>query len=90
MKRIGTERHHIYPKQRIKYPTALIKATDHVLYHKIFGIKTPEEVMDWLVENVWGGKLEIIKSYLKRRIYEKDYFSNLPNLPPNTKIRNLG
>lgn len=70
MKRIGLERHHIYSKHRIKYPTAIIKAPDHQLFHTIFGINTPEEVLDWLIEKVWGGKLSIVKNYLKEKKHE--------------------
>ena len=67
MKREGMERHHIYPKHRIKYPTAIVRSVDHVLYHKVFGINTPEEVLDFLINNVWGGKVGIVKRYLERR-----------------------
>jgi hypothetical protein len=67
MKRHGLERHHIYPKHRISHPTAIVSAPDHVLYHKVFGINTPEEVLDWLINQVWGGKTGIVKRYLERR-----------------------
>ena len=67
MKRTGQERHHIYPKHRISHPTAIVKAPNHQLYHTIFGINTPKEVLDWLVNEIWGGKISILNDYIKGR-----------------------
>ena len=69
--RTGLERHHLYPRYRIKHPTVKVEAPDHQLYHKVFGVNTPDEILDWLVEKVWGGRLDVLKQYFRRKSHEE-------------------
>ena len=55
-------RHHIVPKSRhgANGPAniARIKYKPHDLYHQLFRNKTPEEIMEYLVNYFWKGQWE--------------------------------
>ena len=57
--------HHIFPRSRnpelknAKWNQISIDRRQHDLYHQLFGNRTPQEIMDFLTEYFWGGRLEI-------------------------------
>ena len=70
MKKDGNNRHHIYPKSR--YPRiknhprniSRVNIDDHALYHLLFKLMNPEEVVRYLNTYFWNNSFDIT---LKRR-----------------------
>ena len=52
--------HHITPSSRggktEKNNLASVSEIDHENYHRLFGNKTPVEILDWLVNYFWKSK----------------------------------
>jgi hypothetical protein len=44
-----------------------VKKYLHEKYHSLLEDKTPHEILDFLVNYFWGGRLELIRTYLERR-----------------------
>lgn len=66
--------HHIFPQSKYRFllnNIVELNHLDHKNYHKFFGNKDPYEILDYLVVNFWGGKLEIIENYITKRICSK-------------------
>jgi hypothetical protein len=59
--RKGTNVHHVlaqslYPQYRRKeWNKVVLPKEEHFWYHKLFGNRTPEEIIDFLKEHFWGG-----------------------------------
>ena len=57
----GKDTHHIFPKSRFpqlkneNWNLIEINKYDHVKYHWLFQNRSPEEIIDWLVNYFWGG-----------------------------------
>lgn len=56
--------HHIIPRSRVagKPLSATCKVPEkiHNLSHALHGNRTPEEIIEWYNETLWGGQYEII------------------------------
>ncbi|MBC8490352.1 MAG: HNH endonuclease [Bacteroidetes bacterium] len=68
----GKSRHHIIPRSRggksDKTNLALLKKKDHELYHELFGNKTPDEILFYLVNYFWNGQIGwLIQTLLKAK-----------------------
>ncbi len=67
--------HHIIPRSRIKkgqkIPNNIVKVShlEHDRYHQLFGNKTPEEILLYLVQTFWGNNTGHIHKFLWE--YEK-------------------
>lgn len=63
--RKGTNVHHVmavsrYPKLRHKkWNMVRLLKTEHELYHALFGLKNPREVIEYLQEHFWGGNFNV-------------------------------
>ena len=61
-------RHHIIPHsrggKRSKTNLALVKKKDHELYHELFGNKTPDEILLYLVNYFWNGQIDLLTQAL--------------------------
>ena len=64
-------RHHIIPKSRggsSKLENiAGVQDRDHRNYHNLFNNKTPEEIVDYLVNDYWNGKWEYVENAYNKR-----------------------
>jgi len=65
-------KHHIIPTSRKgskkdQKNIAMVKQHLHRKYHTLFTNKTPEEILDYLVNYYWGGRREFILNYLIER-----------------------
>ena len=67
-------RHHITPSSRTskkkarKYRNiAFVNEELHSKLHSLFLNRTPEEILDFLVNYFWGGRTDFLKDYLERR-----------------------
>lgn len=62
--------HHIIPKSRLsEFPSTLVITNivkvdrrRHNLYHQLFSNRTPEEIIELLVDEFWGGKWHFVYS----------------------------
>lgn len=58
--------HHIIPRSRggdsSRKNICRVSRKEHELYHQIFSNKTPQEIIDYLVNTFWNGDREYIKS----------------------------
>lgn len=65
----GKTRHHIVPLSRGGKNEwdniAEVKKKWHDKYHSLFSNKTPEEILEFLVEVFWNGKTKFIKNYME-------------------------
>jgi hypothetical protein len=63
--------HHITPSSRkgngCKTNIAYVNECLHEKYHALFMNRVPDEILDFLVNYFWGGRLELIRTYLERR-----------------------
>jgi hypothetical protein len=39
----------------------------HDKYHSLFSNRTPEDILDFLVNYFWAGKMEFVENYVKKR-----------------------
>jgi len=62
-------RFHIIPKARggndTRNNVSSVDIKKHQLYHQLFGIQTPDEIINDLVNNYWNKNWEWIKKSLK-------------------------
>lgn len=65
-----SDEHHIIPSSRggsnDKSNKVRINMDLHQRYHSLFSNRTPEEVLDFLVEYFWGGDISFVQEYLMR------------------------
>ena len=60
-----TNRFHIYPRRRFPKLKAkpenvtIVDIRKHEAYHELFGLRTPEEVIEYLNRYFWGGRFEV-------------------------------
>ena len=61
----GVNRFHIYAKRRFPHlrnnpdNITFVDIQKHGDYHELFGLKTPEEIVNYLNSYFWGGKYKI-------------------------------
>ena len=61
----GVNRFHIYARRRFPNLRAdpdnitMVDIQKHADYHQIFGLRNPEEIMDYLNSYFWGNKFDI-------------------------------
>jgi len=75
--------HHIVPSSRGGPSTleniAQVKDRDHRYYHALFDNKTPDEIVEYLVNDYWNGQWDHVeKAYQERnlgKLYKKKTFS---------------
>ena len=61
----GKNKFHIYPKRR--FPElkgdpnniSIVNIQRHADYHQLFGLRTPEEIIEFLNQYFWNGNYEI-------------------------------
>ena len=70
-----TDNHHIIPRSRggKNKGTVEIKMHLHQKYHTLFANRTPEEIIDFLVNYFWGGRGEYVKNYLRGKTHLKEF-----------------
>ena len=65
-KRRRENRHHIVPSSRGGLTTneniAIVNKIKHSKYHELFGNKTPQEIIEYLVEDFWNGRWEFVEN----------------------------
>ena len=60
-----TNRFHIYPRRRFPKMRAqrdnitIVDIRKHEAYHELFGLRTPEEVVEYLNSYFWGRHFDI-------------------------------
>lgn len=63
-------RHHIIPTSRggrnLEANIGFVPNNQHQDYHKLFGNRNPDEIIDYLVEDFWNGRVEFVNKYLKK------------------------
>jgi len=65
-------KHHIIPTSRGGRETRRVENTcivpdrQHKLYHHLFANRTPDEIIDYLVEDFWAGQTEHVDRYYER------------------------
>ena len=61
-------KHHVFPRSRCKRlgikanregNVVMVENREHQLYHALFGNRTPEEIMDYLLTHFWDGKISV-------------------------------
>jgi len=60
-------RHHILPRSRGGEEVenvVIVNAKKHDIYHRLFDNMTPEEIIEYLVEEFWGDKWEYVTKAL--------------------------
>lgn len=64
-------RHHIVPRSKRGSNNgdniAIVGQAMHDKYHSLFDNRTPDEILDFLVNYFWRGKVEFVQDYLKKR-----------------------
>lgn len=67
-------KHHIVPRSRVGGKTktnniAYVREDSHNKYHHLFGNRTPEEIIAYLVEYYWAGQWKwVIKSFIEKGV----------------------
>ncbi|MGD9275902.1 MAG: hypothetical protein PVJ67_01900 [Candidatus Pacearchaeota archaeon] len=68
-------KHHIIPTSRkgknLEENLAYVPKNKHQYYHSLFENRTPDEIIDYLVENFWNGQTIWVDKYLWR-YHEKE------------------
>lgn len=84
------EKHHIVPTSRRKNGTqengdniSWIGKKLHQKYHSLFANRVPEEIIDFLVNYFWKGKVGFVENYLKK--YHGKEVISVPNLHTYTR-----
>lgn len=72
MKDKNISHHHVIPRSRIKQGKqepinnlAIVTHYEHDKYHQLFSNRTPVEILHYLVETFWNGKVEYLNEYLE-------------------------
>ena len=69
--------HHIIPRSRggSENPSnkVIINTKLHKIYHRLFSNKTPTEIIDFLVNYFWGGKISIVEDYLEMKAKQENW-----------------
>lgn len=64
-----TTKHHIIPTSRkgnsLEENLAYVPKGKHQYYHSLFDNKTPDEIIDYLVENFWNGQIMWVEKYIE-------------------------
>lgn len=67
-------KHHIIPSSRNGSDNgdniALVGQKLHDKYHSLFANRTPEEIVDFLVNYFWKGKVGFVENYLEKTYKE--------------------
>jgi len=57
---MSTQRHHILPRSRggrsKGQNIVKVRKTPHEKYHSLFGNMRPDEILEYLVKDFWGGQ----------------------------------
>ncbi len=70
-------RHHIVPRSRGggrisgRHNVVMVRRNDHRLYHELFNNKTPQEILQHLVEEFWGGQWQFVVEALEKQNDQK-------------------
>ncbi len=63
-------RHHIVPISRkgknLENNIDYVPNLQHNLYHHLFSNRTPDEIIDYLVQDFWGGQKRWIEVYQEK------------------------
>ena len=63
-------RHHITPTSRggmsIDSNLSNVPSIQHGIYHNLFGNRTPEEIIDYLVVDFWNSQDEWVDKYISK------------------------
>lgn len=65
--------HHIwcqsrYPKLRYELSNIVrVPVSEHTKFHILFTNRNPYEILDYLVEDFWGGQLELVIEYIEMK-----------------------
>ena len=69
-KKIFDSKHHIIPRSRGGKDSleniAIVNAKKHNAYHELFYNKTPDEIVEFLVDNYWNGQWEHVDKAYRR------------------------
>lgn len=64
-------KHHIVPSASggTNHPSNIVWVNGrlHALYHQLFVARTPEEIIEYLVDYWWGGNWAFVENALRRR-----------------------
>lgn len=58
-------KHHIIPQSRSgsdeDYNICMVPEHEHQLYHQLFSNKTPDEIINYLVDTFWNGDMRWLR-----------------------------
>jgi len=64
-------KHHIIPSSRggksLESNICMVPRYKHEQYHILFGNRVPEEIIDYLVRDFWGNRIDYVQKYLNER-----------------------
>lgn len=72
---MGEDKHHIIPSSRKgsnkRYNITIVNAKLHSFYHRLFGNRTPDEIISFLVDIFWKGDWEWVEKSLRTKYVQE-------------------